>query len=793
MDAALRELVGPARLLEGVALAAVGGYGRGELAPHSDIDLLILHGDEAVDDLAHDLLYPLWDAGFSVGHAVRTAEECLQEAGRRLDSATAMLDARLLSGDRTRFDEMHVALLARLRHDVPKFLEGLREDARDRHRRHGSVSHLLEPDLKEGAGGLRDVHSLRWAAWIAARAPGLQALEEAGVLRRAEREAVEQAEEYLVRLRSALHLETARRADRVVMEQQPWLAAAMGFESEPGLEAIDALMRATFEHARAVEHVVAAVLDRLAAAAAGEEPPIGPGDVDESAEGVLEAFAAVAEGAALTPSVLDGVERVPIPDEVPWTESMRGAFLRILRAGRAGAEALEAMDRAGLLVRFLPEWGPVRCRPQRDPYHRFTVDMHLLQTLAGVARLLSGDSGDDRVAMEAVSLVDQPDGLLLGALLHDIGKTGKGSHVPVGVRVGAAALDRVGFEGPTRDLALFLVEHHLLLADTATRRDLGDENLVLDVVARVGSPGRLAALYLLTVADGVATGPHAWTTWRAGLVRELVAKVQHVLERGDMGAEAAARLEERADAVRGLLAHEDPAAVERFLARMPRSYLVAVRPEEVARHFGLLRAPVGRLEVRTASGPGTRLGTYLLTVVAADRPGLLARVAGALSLTGLSILTAQVFTTEDGVAVDVFEVVGGFEPEIGEDRWRAFRISLRRALEGRLSLEHRVREKRRHYPPPRVDVPVKVTVDNEASDFFTVIEVGAADRIGLLFDITRTLAQLELDVHLAKVATYGERVVDVFYVRDALGRKVDDPGLRAEIERALRAGLAEDR
>jgi [protein-PII] uridylyltransferase len=220
---------------------------------------------------------------------------------------------------------------------------------------------------------------------------------------------------------------------------------------------------------------------------------------------------------------------------------------------------------------------------------------------------------------------------------------------------------------------------------------------------------------------------------------------------------------------------------------MPRTYLLVVPPEQAAEHFSMVSSPVAATEVRTQSGPGTRTGTYHVAVVARDRPGLLSWIAGALSLASLSILSAHVFTTEDGVAVDVFEVEGWFEEEVGEERWREFRGSLRKAIEGRLSLELRVAEKRRRYPPPRDDIPVRVTADNGVSDFFTVIEVGAPDRIGLLFDITRTFSELQLDVHLAKVATYGERVIDAFYVRDVLGRKVTDPEQVAEIERALTA------
>ncbi len=786
MDACLRDLFGESRPPSEVALVALGGYGRAELLPGSDIDLLILRpaGDAAgVAELTERLLYPLWDAGLSVGHAVRTSDECLEIAAERLDAATAMLDARILAGDGSLWETTRARLLAWVRAAPRAFADRLREDARQRLKRHGSVSHLLEPDLKEGAGGLRDVQSLGWLRLAVEEEPGLPALD--GVLRAAEREAVDQATEFLVRVRSALHLQTGRPTDRLFLDLQPHVARAMGFEDEPGLRAVDGLMRAVFEHARQVEHATGAVFDRYLR---GES---APGELEETPEAAIRAFAGVArERGVMSASLLDRIEAMAIPDPVPWSAGVRDGFLAILRAGKEGVEALEAMDRIGLLGKLVPEWLPVRCRPQRDPYHRYPVDVHLLEALAGMVRLLARPEETDRLAAEAAAVTTDVDALLLGALLHDIGKNGEGDHVAVGARAAASVLDRMALPPRTRDLAQFMVEHHLLLADTATRRDLGDDDQVLDVAATVGDPERLAALYLLAVADAGATGPLAWTPWRATLVRELVAKVQRVLERGDVGAETAERLTARADEVRALLSREDPAAIERFLLRMPRSYFLNLPVPQIAAQFPLIAAPIGALEVRTASALGPRPGTHALTVVAADRPGLLSLLAGALSLAGLSILTAQVFTTEDGTAVDLFEVEGAFEAEIGEERWREFRTTLRKALEGRISLEYRVGQKRAYYPPSRAGIPVEVSLDNDISDFFTVIEVGAPDRIGLLFDITRTLAELRLDVHLAKVATYGERVIDVFYVRDVLGRKVEDPEQTAEVERALAARAA---
>ena len=785
VDAALIELWERAGEPAGMALAAIGGYGRRLQLPQSDIDLLLVHDDGdpgEVQRVADALLYPLWDSGFMVGHAVRTPSECLHAARERLDAWTAMLDARALTGDATLVRACVEPVRALAGADLHGFVERLRTARDARRDRHGSCAHLLEPELKEGTGGARDVASLGWLAVAAG-----SGLVDAGLLTADEAAAVDAAEEFLIRARSAVHLVTGRRTDRLVTDSQPEVAAGFGFLDEPRSPAHDGLMRALFEHARDVEHAVGSALDRAAAGEGGFAADVAPG-----AAGPLTALAGIAElGQAPPAALLDAVAAAGVPEPVAWDADVREAFLRLLRAGTAGARMLDALDRLGLLVRYLPCWAAVRCRPQRDPYHRYTVDAHLTAAAAAMASLLGGPDGGDPIHGEAVASVGRPDALLVGALLHDVGKVGGGNHVPIGADIASSQIASMGLEPEDAGLAAFMVAEHLLLPDTATRRDLTEENLILDVAAKVGSPERLAALYLLAKADATATGPAAWTPWRQALVRELVAKVQHVLQRGEMGTEIAAELADRVGLVRDLLEAEPDSEVDRFVLRMPRGYFLSVEPARAARHFRTVAPHVGANDVRSVSAEGSRPSTYELLVVAGDRPGLLASIAGALAVGGISILSAQVFTTDDGVAADLFEVEGAFEPEITEARWRAFRTTLRRTLDGAISLERRVEEMRRHYPAPKVKTPVTVKADDEASDFSTVVEVGAPDRIGLLYDITRAFAEEGLDVHLAKVATFDGRVVDAFYVRDVLGRKIALGGERlASMERALRDRLA---
>ncbi|HEX6207530.1 MAG TPA: HD domain-containing protein [Actinomycetota bacterium] len=776
VDRAVREL---AEGLEGrVAVVALGGYGRGELTPGSDVDLMLLHeGDGELEEAASRLFYPFWDAGISLGHSVRTVAECEKLVGD-LDVATSLLDARLVAGDGSVLEALTEGLLARMGLGRRAFLASIAESVEARRERLGSCAWLLEPDLKASGGGAWDVAAVGWML------KGLRVEDavRAGLLRAREVEGLDEAREFLIRLRSALHLETGRRGDRLLLEHQPALAEAFGFGPEPGMTPADVLMRSLFEHARSVEHILRLLLDRAARWLEGaeEEEEAGPGSPEE----VLDQLALAAERERLPPpATLDRLERT-VPEGATWTPAMREAFVRLLAAPGA-VEALEAMDRGGILVRLLPEWAAVRCRPQRDPYHRFTVDLHLIHTAAGAAALLRGGAEDPMTA-EAVFSIRDREALLLGALLHDIGKRGEGPHVPAGVRVLDPILERLGVAPETADRVRFLVGEHLLLSDTATRRDLTDENLVLDVAGRVLDGERLASLFLLTVADAEATGPHAATPWRRTLVRDLVGKVQRALDRPDEQPDELATIAERLERTAALLAGEHPDAVGAYVDRLPRPYVLAVPPETAARHFRLLEPPPAAGEIRTDVLEGERPGVHDLAVAAADRRGLLADIAGALALQGLTILSARAFTSADGIALDLFAVQGVFDPEITEERWRRFRGDLRRALEGRVSLERRVEEKRRHYPPP-APVEPEVRVEDRVSEFSTVVEVSAGDRLGLLFDLSLAFRDLGLTVHVAKVATYGPRVVDVFYVRDLEGRKV---GERAEdIREAVLARL----
>ena len=741
----------------GVALVAVGGYGRGELCPFSDLDVVLVHqGRRDAGAVADAVWYPVWDEGIRLDHSVRAPSEVLAVARDDLRVQLGLLDGRVVAGDAAVAGPLLEEALRLWQTRAGHWLPVLAAQAQERHRNAGDVAFLLEPDLKEGHGGLRD---LTIVGAVRRAVPGLAAQVDLGSL--AGPGAV------LTSARVELHRATARATDRLLLQEQDQVAFALGYPDA------DALMAAIAEAGRTVAWVTDDVWRRRSAwpsprpprrglrrrrAPDGAQPvttlaPAAPGVAIESEVGAAGAaqvvldpgtdpsadpglplrVAAVAaeHGLPIGRSALDTMAgATPAPPEV-WPTELRQALVRVLGSGAAGVDALEALDQRSLLVRLIPEWAAVRNRPQRNAYHRFTVDRHLLEAASQASAL--------------TSQVARPDLLLLGALLHDIGKGFPGDHTDVGVRLVRDMGRRLGLAPADVEVLVSLVRNHLLLADVATRRDLDDPVTIDRVAGAVGDAGRLELLAALTEADSLATGPAAWGQWKAGLVSDLVRRVAARLAGGEV-------------AERPSLVTERHRALMRQVGRLGRSVVAAEVPD--------------------------------VTVVARDRPGLLAAVTGVFALRGLDVRAADV-AGEDGFAVETFVV----EPARG--RWPDFELvadQLDAVLRGSFPLAERLAEQARVYAGGRRPLsphPVerRVTVDNEGSAASTVVEVWAADGLGLLHRITTALFELDLDVVTARVATIGPAVVDSFYVRDSgHGGKVTDPErIRAITERVARA------
>ena len=734
-------VAGVSRRKGAVALVAVGGYGRGELAPQSDIDVVLVHQGAGrareIDELAGALWYPLWDSGVRLGHAVRSFDEQLTLAARDLDSATALLTARWVAGDEALADRLATEGRTTWRRSGRRWLESLRANVLDRREQAGDVAYLLEPDLKEGHGGLRDVHTMWWAA-------------DAGlVLPEEDQATLERCYGSLVAARVELHRETRRRGDVLRLEDQDAVATRLGRSSS------DELMAEIAAAARSI----AWIADEAWRAAARERPrreeQAGLGLAVVSDEIVLTAAtgghddptlvlrastAAAARGIRLARATLDRLAEDVDPDDwrQGWPDGALTELVALLRQGHRAIDVFEALDQRGLLVELLPEWDPVRSRPQRNAYHRYTVDRHLWEAAANAAALT------DRVS--------RPDLLVLGALFHDLGKGYPGDHTAAGVELMGAIGPRLGL--PPDDVATLvrLIAHHLLLPETAVRRDLTDPATIRLVADAVGDADTLELLHALTEADATATGPSAWGSWKAQLVAELVARTRVLLER---------RAQDGA-------ADDDGDATDRRL------------PDEAT----LSAMAAGRLDIRIEGD-----GDLRVRVVCDDVPGAFARVAGVLSLRGLDVLSAWAHSAELGgpaMAASEFVVMS---PPAGIDR-AAVADDLRRALAGELAIEARLAERaqtyRRRRPVQAAPAgPPSVIFHDDASSTATVIEVRAPNRIGVLHRITRALADLGLDIRHATVQSLGEDVVDTFYVLGHSGRLVTDGFHRAEIGRAV--------
>lgn len=711
-----------------LALVAVGGYGRGELAPSSDLDLLLLHdGRRDVAEVAARLWYPIWDAKLKLGHAVRTNKEALRLADDDLDTATSFLTVRHLAGERRLTTTLADRALEQWQRRSRRRLAELAAVVDRRHAENQEVAFLLEPDLKDGRGGLRDVHALRWA----------QAAH--FVLVPSDEAAMQQAYDVLLAARVELHRETGRTSNVLALQEQDQVAATLGYASA------DELMAAVAAAGRTIAWTsdeswwrVRSTLDGPPRGALRRDHPMASGlllrdgeiHLDDSAHPATDpaialraATAAARHRTRIDRSSLDRLARETPTFPDPWPTGAVDDLVSLLLCGSSAIGLIESLDQLGLLVRVLPEWEPVRSKPQRNAYHRFTVDRHLIETAANAAVL--------------TSRVSRPDLLVLGAMLHDIGKGYPGDHTERGIELVNVIGPRLGLGADDVAILAQLVRHHLLLPDVATRRDLGDDATITAVAEAVGSTVVLELLHALTEADSLATSAAAWGSWKAELVADLVSRTAHVLGGGEV--------------------HDV-------------AWSLFPSPEVLA------AMGAGKTSVKTAADR--------ITVVAADRPGLFSRVAGVLSLHGLGVLSAQAHSDEQGMAASEFVIE---EPEFGA-RWDRVTADLERALAGQLAIDARLAERARSYArrtPHPVELSPSLTVDNAASSNATVIEVRAPDAVGVLYRITSALALMLLDIRHAKVQTMGHEVVDTFYVQDAAGRKVTDAFHLAEIERAV--------
>lgn len=728
LDEWLSETAARLEMPDGAVLVAVGGYGRGDLAPHSDLDILLVYRDGVdIGEFADQIWYPIWDSGIKLGHRVDSLEGMLNLAATDLDTATSLLSIRPITGDSDLALELAVAGAEQWRTGASANAIELSERVEQRHDEYGEVAFGLGPDLKNGRGGLRDVQSLAWA-----NATGVLADIDSVV-------SLDAAHEILHRARVELHRLTGRAGDRLVLDFQDEVAEALEYENA------DILMADVAGAARTIGWATDAAWFWVGRST---EPRLRSTDREERSDGIRidgellslrddadtaspELLLEVAHVGAARQSYIDheSLEMLAAGGAVfpnPWTPELRQRFTDILRLGRPAIRTLEAFDQVGLMSVILPEWESTRSKPQRNAYHRFTVDRHLLEAAAEASAL--------------VERVDRPDLLVLGALLHDIGKGYPGDHTDVGVELIEKIAVRMGYDDRDTALLVDMCRFHLLLPDVATRRDLDDHGTIELVAEQVSSAELLDLLASLTEADSIATGPSAWNASKAELVRTLSDRVRNVLQ--------------------GANPHE--VVGSGFPGPVELAMLERAKSEE--------------LDFLTEITGAT------VTVVQSDRPGAFSRVAGVLTLNGLDIVAASAQTI-DGVALSQFTV--------HHDQFDTARLEqqLEQGTSGRLALESRVAERRRTYSRSfkRTSAsPVKseVSFDNDTSEHATLVEVSCRDHIGVLYRISRALSDMRIGINIARIQTIGDRVIDTFYVASD-DEKITDANYLVETERAI--------
>ncbi|MBS2029107.1 MAG: [protein-PII] uridylyltransferase [Deltaproteobacteria bacterium] len=807
-----------------LTLVALGGYGRKELAPRSDLDLMLLRpagrkSEAPAQRLAERLLYLLWDLKLEVGWSLRTPAECADAADDDHTARTALLDLRFLAGDTENHVRLEEAVLGDIaRGKAERFIADKISEVRARRQKFGDSVYLLEPNLKQGEGGLRDLQAALWIALARFGTRGLTELQAKSVLPAREVTALRAARDWLWRVRNQLHLTTSRKEDRLTFDLQEAMAQALRYPAGQAGLPVEQFMRDYYLCARHVKLAADALIERCEDAFKPAKRARKPLDKEFAALGeklavqdeslfareplsMVRAFAvADAEGRALDPATRDRISaelsRLATPDV--RREGTKLLATLMARPGTLGG-FLSTMHELGVLGALVPEFGRVTALRQHDLYHVYTVDAH---SLAAVRRLYALRAGELLESQPELTLsmqeLERPLPLYLGMLFHDAGKGMGGNHSERGVELVHAVAERMGLLSEEREDAEFLVRYHLLMSHTSQRRDITDPSLVADFAKQVGTPRRLRLLYLLTYADICSVGPTTWTEWKGRLLRELNERAQAALTGAGPEETSLARYMELRDAAAARLMSAGAAdafdEVERFLRCMPYRYLAVATPPRVVRDLKLMR--------RTAKGP---LGVLLLqrrdrsattlSLTASDRAGLLADFAGVLAAHNLGILAADVFSSRSGPgapprALDVFEVRGPQGDALTRERFAEVKKDLLRVLTGAETVEQVL--KRRHgtrlQPRKAPRVATRVAVDNQASRDFTVIDIVAEDRVGLLYAITSALAKAGLDVHAARVATEANRAIDAFYVRRA-GKRVVDPAEVAAIEAQLRAAV----
>jgi len=814
-------------LMEHIALVSVGGYGRGELNPYSDIDIMFLHDgsmpSSRIEDIAQKLLYFLWDMRLDVGYSVRVIADCVEMAAADGTVKTALMDARFLSGSRPLYTALHKTIFTQiLPKSSDKFIKEKMSDMKTRREKYGSTVYLLEPNLKEGEGGLRDLQTAMWVARVKYKFSDPKELIIKGILSEEELESYHAALDYLWRIRNELHYFSSRKNDQLTFDAQVHLAAFFGYQDRGRILAVEDFMRDYYRHANRVEHFASSLTARCIWRDEGAlkilgyfvRRPVGDGcfvlkgELIVPDEAVVEANPPVLmrifelaqkHGVQLNVRVKGLIRKSLhlVNDKFRRNREVNQSFMNILRAPKDVTETLRLMHHLEFLNCFIPEMEHIYCKVQHDIYHIYTVDIHTLFAVEEAEKMLNGTSKELLpFPCEIAAQIGKPELLILAVLFHDIGKGEGGGHAEKGAAMIPTIARRMGLSREDSERLEFLVSQHLIFAHISQRRDLHDENMIVQFARQMETSENLKMLLLLTIADVRAVGSEVWTSWKALLFQELYEKAFNVLERGDFHLEASSeRVKAVIKKITEMLDDEFPSTrVREELKGMPVRLLLSNNLPMIADHVRMLIGlEEGDVLMQLSHEPANGYSEF--TICVHDMPGLFSRITGVMAANGVNILGAQINTSRNGKVLDILQVNSPQGLLITDmQRWQKVEDEMRQAIHGEVKVSDLVARRQRPTLLTARPVPrsaTRVEIDNEVSADYTVIDIYTHDKVGLLYLITSTLTRMGLYIGVSKISTKVDQVADVFYVRDIFGQKIVADDKLAEITTRLKTSIDE--
>ncbi len=810
-----------------LTLAAVGGYGRGELNPFSDVDIMFLHdgsiAPETVESFAQKLLYFLWDLRLDVGYSVRTPADCIEMASQDTTIKTALIDCRFLAGHEPLFTTLRKTVYSQiLPKTSDKFIKEKIAEMKRRRDKYGATIYLLEPNIKEGEGGLRDLQTALWVAQVKYKFNDPRELVIKGILSEAEMEVYHSALDHLWRIRNELHFYTRRKSDQMNFDLQVHLATFLGYKDRGRVLAVEDFMRDYYRHAARVEHFASTLTSRCVWRDEGAlkvlgyfvRRPVGAGCFVLRGELIIPDESVVEKNPAVLMQIFELAQKhgVSLNIRVKWlirrslhlindkfrrNREVNQAFMNILRSEKGLADTLRQMHHLEFLNEYIPEFEHIYCKVQHDLYHIYTVDIHTLFAVEQIEKILNGELKKELpLPCEIARQIGKRELLILSVMFHDIGKGEGGGHAEKGADMVPTIARRMGLAREDSERLEFLVRQHLIFAHIAQRRDLADEQMIMQFARQMVTSENLKMLFLLTIADVRAVGSEVWTTWKAMLFNELYEKAFNILERGDFKLEAGTeRVRTVRRTVREMVEYDIPATTAREeLRALPTRYLLSAPLQTIADHLRLLvqlneKDLVMQLQHEADSGFSS------FTICTFDTNGLFARITGVMAANGINILGAQIFTGKNGKILDILQVnsAQGFLIT-DQNRWQKVEADMAAVLHGTVQVADLVNKRQRPtllQAKSARQFPTRIEIDNQVSEDYTVIDIYAHDKVGLLYLITSTLNQLGLYIGVSKISTKVDQVADVFYVRDIFGHKITSEEKLEEIRASLSTAIDE--